>query len=138
MGLTVSVFHFKPDGTIKRIPMTRWNRMCDEEEPYVGYEGQTIRIAYAYIDRVNRKPVYCPLIEGAIYRLDDKGMVRVTDRIRDVVSPLGDIDLGGELSGPSVIDACARFGRRRYAVRHTWKVTPKDVQALVDIIFTTL
>ena len=36
--------------------MTRWYPISRGDEPYEGFENQAIKISYAYIEHVNRKP----------------------------------------------------------------------------------
>ena len=74
-SLTTYVFQFKASGDVVRLPYAKWNRVCSCDEPLREYSNQSIYIAYAYIFLENRKPDYCPRIEGAIYYLDTSGYV---------------------------------------------------------------
>ncbi len=135
MGLTVSVFHFLPDGTVKRIPYARWKRITDEGEPFIGYENQKIRIAYAYIERQNRKPIFCRYTEGVIYRVNAKGKIDRMEMLADIPSPLGDMVFDDDLVALNVIHAESKFKAKRYFARHRWALTGKDIQAILDVVF---
>jgi len=135
MGLTVAVYHFLANNTIKRIPMTHWNPISRGDTAYVGFENQTIKIAYAYIERMNRKPVYCALTEGVIYRTDAEGFVDFYEKMHDAGSPLEDLPIFDEYNDPDVINQRAMFRKKFYMNRHRWQLTPKDVQKIVEAVF---
>ena len=135
MGLTVSVFHFLDDGCVKRVPMTKWNPIGRGDKPYIGYENQKIKMAFAYIERIDRKPVYCPRIEGLVYRTDERGYVNFYERLKDFNSPLADLPIFDDGYDLQMRKTCSMFRRKCYSNRHLWQLSPSDIQKIVDAVF---
>lgn len=97
-GLTEYVFHFENHGEVIRIPRARWNRIRDGEEPVKDYANKKVYIAYAYILLENRKPDYCPRIDGAIYYFDNTGkIISYRPHYFDIFQE-GEEDAGGVIS----------------------------------------
>ncbi len=115
--------------------MTRWNPISRGEKPYIGFENETIKIAYAYIKRKNRKPEYCVHTEGVVYRFDSHGYANFLEHIRDAGSPLSDLGIFDEYDEPAVINGVSMFSRKFYMNRHRWQLTPKDIQKIVYGVF---
>ena len=59
MGLSVRIFIVEEDDTIKRRPLTRYERLLkrDPNESLPKYAGKRVRYALIVINLVNRRPI---------------------------------------------------------------------------------
>lgn len=85
------------------------------------YSGEKVYIAYAYILLENRKPDYCPRIDGAIYYFDKAGYV-ISDKpyYFDLFK-----DLDEKESGVIGLE----HGKKKKEVedRYRWKLKPDQI-----------
>ena len=128
-GLTVYIFRFSDDGRVTRIPYAKWNRISSGDETVEEYSNLSIHIAYAYILLENRKPDYCPRIEGQIYYFDRSG--RIIDDGRNYFDLLQDVD---EASG-GVINLQHRKRKKEVQEKCYWELNSQQVQAVIDCIW---
>ena len=128
-GVTVYVFYFSKDGNVSRIPYARWDRIESGKETVEDYSSLTIHIAYAYILLENRKPDYCPRIEGHIYHFDLSGRI-IPDKL-PYFDLLHDVD---EASG-GVINLQHRIKKKGMFEKHYWELNSRQVQAVIDCIW---
>ncbi len=135
MSLTSYVFHFSEDDSVKRLPMARWNRISDNQERFIGFENQIIRIAYAYIELHQRKPLYCQRIEGSKYRINQKGLLDQHYTFKNLVSPLDTLMTTADKETSNVISAEVYFRLRRYRNCCTWTPSPEDINKMIALIW---
>ena len=59
MGLSIRIFIFEDDDTIKRLPLALYERLRkrDPNERLLEYAGKRVRYALIVVDLVNRKPI---------------------------------------------------------------------------------
>ena len=128
-NLTTYVFHFLESDKVVRLPYAKWNRICSCEEALPKYSNKSIYIAYAYIELENRKPVYCPVIEGSIYYFDAKGyLIKKLPRI-DLLKELYEMD-------SDVIDFNYHKENFDYFKQHQWQLDSNQIQAVLDCIWS--
>ena len=77
----------------------------------------------------------CPSIEGSIYRTDDQGYVNFYERLNDFRSPLGDLGIFDNGYDEEMLNNRAMFRRKYNKNRHQWRLTPKDIQKIVEVVF---
>ena len=128
-GVTVYIFCFTDDGKVIRIPYTKWKRISSGDETVEEFSNLSIHIAYAYLLLENRKPDYCPRIEGQIYYFDPSG--RVIDDDRNYFDLLQDID---EASA-DVINLQHRKRKKEVQEKYYWELNSQQVQAVIDCIW---
>ena len=134
MGLMMSsyteyVFHFNSNGEVTRIPRARWNRIRNGEESVKDYAKKKVYIAYAYILLENRKPDYCPRIDGAIYYFDQHGYV-IDNRPHYI-----DIFQDNEEDSGGVISLQHRKKKKETLEKFHWKLKPRKIQQVLDCIW---
>lgn len=126
---TEYVFHFNRNGEVTRIPRARWNRIRDGEESVKEYANKQVYIAYAYILLENRKPDYCPRIDGAIYYFDYNGCaINNGPYYIDVFQ-----DYEEETGG--VISLKHRKKKKEVADKYQWKLKPGQIQKVITCIW---
>jgi len=126
---TVYVFHFTENGDVVRIPLAKWERIRAGQVMFEEYSSQAAYIAYAYLLLENRKPDYCPRIDGAIYYFDETGRVVLDkpcyfDLLQDMEEGAG-----------GVINLQHHRMKRSYSNKHQWKMSSQQIQAVVDNIW---
>lgn len=126
-SLTEYVFHFDQNEEVRRIPFAKWSRIREGDEALKDYANQSLKIAYAYILLENRKPDYCPRIDGTIYYFDKFGYVIKTLPKIDLLNDIEEEDSG-------VIDFQYRKERYEYLKLHKWKLDPKQIGVVIDLI----
>lgn len=127
-GLTVYVFYFSDDGKVTRIPYAKWQRIEAGDEIVEEFSNLSIHIAYAYILLENRKPDYCPRIEGEICYFDHSGKTIPNKPYFDL---LQDMD---EASG-GVISLQHRKRIKEVREKNYWQLNAQQIQAVIDCIW---
>jgi len=58
MGLSIRIFTVEEDDTLKRLPMTRFDRLLkrDPDESLPKYAGKRVRYALIVVELINRRP----------------------------------------------------------------------------------
>ena len=126
---TVYVFHFLEKGDVIRIPYAKWSRIRAGKDIIEEYSNKVIHIAYAYLLLENRKPVYCPRIEGIKYYFDKSGCV-IADApcYFDLLQDLEE-DAGGVISLPH------RKKKKEFSSKYQWKLNSQQIQTVLDFIW---
>lgn len=129
-SLAEYVFHFDPNGDIVRIPYAKWKRVREGGEVIDDYANQAVYIAYAYILLENRKPDYCPRIDGAIYYFDKTGKAILNrpyyfDIFQDSAEEAG-----------GVISLQHRKKKKGVEDRYRWKLKSDQIQKVIDCIWS--
>jgi len=128
-GSTVYVFYFTDENNLERIPYTKWNRIRSGNESIKDINKRSIFIAYAYLLLEDRKPNYCPRIDGAIYYFDENGRV-ISDRPHyyDLLQDL-DESAGG------AINLQHRKKKMEESIKYRWQLNAKQIQLVIDSIW---
>ena len=126
---TEYVFHFNSNGEVIRIPRAKWNRIRDGEASVKEYANQAVYIAYAYILLENRKPDYCPRIDGAIYYFHTDGRIILERPYYTCL--LDDIDK----SEDDIIYLFDRRKKKEVADKYHWTLNSQQIQKVIDCIW---
>ena len=127
-NLTTYVFQFNDNTDVVRIPFAKWNRIREGEERVEEYANKKMYIAYAYILLENRKPGYCPIIEGSIYYFDAMGYVIKNLPVTDLLTELYEMD-------SDVIDFNYHRGKADYFIKHYWELDSSQIKKVVNLIW---
>ena len=130
MGISEYVFLFDDTELVKRIPHAKWCRIREGEELVNEYANKKVYIAYAYILLENRKPDYCPRIDGAIYYFDQEGCVIDNGPYYIDIFQDNEEDSGG------VISLKHRKKKKEAKEKYCWKLKPDQIQKVVDCIWS--
>ena len=141
MGLSIRIFIVEDDDTIKRLPLTRYERLHkhDPDERLLKYAGQRVRYALIVVDLVNRRPIEIVKDEFGFLSFDDEGRLNLSELVKeeslafDMLAPLFPDQTNGR-----VIDAQHKFARKRYFDKHRWEPTDQIVTAIAEAIFGKL
>ena len=138
MGTGIRVFFVNEDETLKRIPLTRYERLlgADPEVRFQEYAGKRVRYALATLEFINRKPVEIVSIQYSILSFDSDG--RIDDGELEKEMKLGFKMLQpatADLDSSNVINAKDRFAMKRYHDQYTWTPSSEVERAVVVAIF---
>jgi len=128
-GFTEYVFRFEQNGEVVRIPYAKWKRIREGEEVVEAYANQTIYIAYAYLFLENKKPGYCPRIEGSIYYFDKVG--RIIENRSHYFDLLQDFD-----EAESGVFNLHHYKKKKAAAdKYQWTLKLDEIQKILDCIW---
>lgn len=126
---TVYTFHFSDDGDITRIPYAKWKRIISGKESVKEFLNASIRIAYAYILLENKKPDYCPRIEGGIYYFDESGRIILNE------PHYFDLLLDMDEASDGVI-SLEHYKKKKEAFdKYCWQLNPQQIQTIINNIW---
>jgi len=138
MGIGIRIFLVNDDDSIRRFPLTRFERLIrrDPEERLRRFAGNRVRCAEVALKLEQRKPIEIVRIQYFIVSFDSEGRIDQTEQEKAwhltaemVSSPL--IKRGQN----HVIDAKHRFAKRRYDYEYRWTPTAEIEAAIMDAIF---
>ena len=127
-NITVYVFYFSDDGKVSRIPYAKWKRIINGDELVEEFSNMSIRIAHAYVLLENRKPDYCPRIEGEICYFDDTGKFISELPYFDLLQDMGE-ESGGVVSLPH------RKKKKTFFEKYYWELNSQQIQKVIDCIW---
>ena len=128
-GYTVYIFYFSDDGNVSRMPYAKWKRISTGKETVKAFANTAIRIAHAFILLENKKPAYCPRIEGGIYYFDQSGRIVLNEPYYSDL--LQDLD---EACG-GVINLQHRKKKKAAYDKYCWQLNSQQIQGVIDIIW---
>jgi len=125
---TVYIFHFSDDGHVTRIPYAKWQRISSGKESVQEFSNAAIRLAHVYLLLEDKKPVYCPHIEGGIYYFDKSGRIILNEPYYfDLLQ-----DLDEACSG--AIDLQHRKNKKAVLDKYFWALHAQQIQAVIDCV----
>jgi len=138
MGTSLRIFLVNDDGSLKRFPLARFERLFQghPEERLPEYAGKRLRYALVIVDLVNRKPFEILGIQYPILTFDSEGKIDAAElekkmRLGVNMVPIGTI----EPLSRKVVDAEHHFLQKRYENRYLWRPTPEIEVAIVKAVF---
>jgi len=138
MGTGLRVYLVNDNGSLKRFPLARFERLFQghPEERLPEYAGKRVRYALVAVDLVNREPVEIIGIQYAILTFDSKGKIDAAKLEKEMRLGVNMVPIGTtEGTSRKVVDAKHRFLQRRYQNRYLWRPTPEIEEAIVKAIF---
>jgi len=138
MGMGTRIFLVDDHDTVRRLPLSRFERLrrADPEDSLPEFAGKRLRFALAVLELADRRPVEVIRIEYFLLSFDSKGYLDRSEREKQMklgasmVAPHDDQTTSG-----SVIDARHHFAQKKFADRYTWTPTPEIETAIFDAIF---
>ena len=138
MGIGLRIFFVQDDGTLKRFPAARFERLMNQDpnECLPEYVEKRVRYVFVSVELENREPVEIIGIGYNILTLDSEGKVDEAELKQEMRLLIDSLPL--EPSKPiasNIIDAEPRFLHRRYINRYQWESTPEIEQAVFEAVF---
>lgn len=134
MGFGFRVFIIDEEDQLKRISMTRFDRIRDRDpkESLPQYKNSRIRYAMVILGLENRKPVSILRIYYNYLVIDSEGLVdqKFLDTEGQVaISMMPSIPLPGEPA--NVVHASDKFAQKRFENEFTWTPSFEVEQAII-------
>ena len=139
MGVGLRIFLVNDDNSLKRLALTRYERLMqrDPDVSFPQYAGKRVRYAEVAVEFENRKPVEVLRMEYFIMHFDSKG--RIDGTVQYDIMSLG-VNLIPPMyfkTDPVVIEAQHHFAKKRFDHQFRWKPTPEIEMAISKSIFKT-
>jgi hypothetical protein len=138
MGLGVWILLINDDDSIRRLPLTKFERLMKRGsgERLPEYAGKRVRYAEVVVDLEQRKPVEILRMECFLMTFDSKGRIDRAERDREsrlAMDGLPPYDVAQE--NGNVVDARHVFAKRRYDNRYRWTPRPDMERAIIKMVF---
>jgi len=137
MGIGIRVLLVDDDDSIKRLPLTRYERLVrrDPNEQLLQYAGKRVRFAEVAVKLEERKPVQILRAVYGILPFDSEGKI-------DAVEYEKEVRLGAEMMppiladrrSPKIVDAKHKFAKKRFDDQFRWEPTPQIEKSIVEAI----
>ena len=137
MGTTIWIFFVNDDDSLRRFPLTRYERLIerDPNERLPQYANKRVRYVEVALELEQRKPVGIMRVLYLILPFDSEGRV-------DAAEQENERRLGIEMMSPilmdrnskQVVEARHRFARRRFDNEYRWKPTQGMESAVMETI----
>ena len=138
MGSGLRVFLVNDDGSLKRFPLARFERLFQGHpgERLPQYAGKRVRYALVVVDLVNREPVEIIAIQYPILTFDSEGKIDTAELEKEMRLGVNMVHIGtSEDISRKVVDVEHRFLQKRYENRYLWEPTPEIEEAIAKAIF---
>jgi len=138
MGISLKIFIVNDDGSLKRLPLMRFERLQqgDPEEHLSEYAGKRIRYALVAVETENRKPIDINLIQYSYLSIDSKGRIDASEEERGARLALEMLPpMSSEENQQKIIYAQHRFAKKQYDDQFTWEPSPEIEAAIVKEVF---
>jgi hypothetical protein len=138
MGWSIRAFLVDEVGKIQRFPYARFKRLWngDPNEQMPDFAGTSLRVAIAYVETLDRRPLCLRHVDYIRIKLDKKGRI-AKDWIQSSMRLAADsVDwawLQKEPDGPkNLIAAGHLFSRKRYKHEHSWEPTKPQKDEILN------
>ncbi len=138
MGIGIRVLLVDDDDSIKRLPLTRYERLVrrDPNEQLLQYAGKRIRFAEVAVELEDRKPVQIVRVVYGILPFDSEGMVDAAEYEKEMrLSAEMMPPILADRSSPKIVNAKHKFARKRFNDQFRWEPTPQIEKSIVEVIF---
>ena len=138
MGLGSRIFIVNDNGSLRRLSMTKYERLFrqDPNECLPEYAGQRVKYAHIVVELENRKPRKV-IMDQFLYltfdsngKLDQSAMEKETRLGVEMVAPVL-----LDLQPANVVDARHRFAQKEFSDRYRWEPSPDIIDAIGQAIF---
>lgn len=135
MATGVRVFIVGSDGSVRRLPVARYDALIrrEPEGALPEYAGKRVRAAILFVEIEGRRPVGLTRAEFGIWRLDKHGFLDEAHERRLRRAAVQDIALGVGLTTDPFEKQRSLFCRKQAEHEDRWKPTPELEAYLVAL-----
>ena len=139
MGIGIRLFIVADDDSIKRFPLTHFERLIrgDPEERLLQHAGKRARFVEVALELEQRKPVEILRIQPFVLSFDLEGRIDQAEeeKERRLTAEVLSTPLIRREPG-NVIDAQHHFAKKHLDHRYRWTLTPEIKKAILTEIFS--
>ena len=138
MGLRYKIFIIEEDGTVKRFPLTRFNRILrrDPKACQTQYANKRMRVAFMAVDMIDRMPMAITWEQYSFLDFDSDGFLDTDEGdkrvhlVSEMMKPITTKKATGK-----VVDAKYKFAQKRYKDQYAWNPNSEIKAAIKAKIF---
>ena len=138
MGYSLRIFFIDKDDNIKKVPLTRFDRIRarDPKEKLLEYKNSRIRYAEIVVELANRKPVFMARAVYGYLQFDSEGRLdkRFMDDEWDIMCNILPLSSPPD-ADKKIIYANDRFAEKRFKNKFKWSPSPELEKKIFDKIF---
>ena len=137
----VRVFFISTDNSVRKVPLTKFERLSDNrsDECFEEYAGERVRCAMVFVRLENRKPAEIIHVDYFIVPFNADGRVDLKERERGRSLVMQSMDLFPPSANPGdrnkVIDAMPRIFKKKYDEEFKWEPTDVELAMIVKKVF---
>ena len=138
MGIGIRVLLVDDDDSIKRLPLTRYERLVrrDPNEQLLQYAGKRVRFAEVAVELEERKPVQIIRAVFGILQFDSEGRIDAAEYEKEMrLSAEMMPPILADRPSPKIVDAKHKFAKKRFVDQFRWEPTPQIDKSIVEAIF---
>ena len=137
MGTGVRVFFMGSDSSVRKVPLSKFERLYGNrsEECFPEYADERVRCAMVFVRLENRKPAEIIHADYFIVPFTSDGRVDQEERERGVSLIMRSIDLAPSPDRGKVIDATPRLFKKKYDEEFKWEPTDVELAMIVKKVF---
>jgi len=141
MGTGVRVFFIGTDNSVRKVPLSKFERLYDNrsDECFEEYAGERVRCAMVFVRLENRKPAEIIHVDYFIVPFKMDGRVDQKERERGMSLVMQSLDLSPPEAEPenqhNVINAMPRIFKKKYDEEFKWEPTDVELAMIVKKVF---
>jgi hypothetical protein len=137
MGTGVRVFFISTDNSVRKVPLTKFERLSDNrsDECFEEYAGERVRCAMVFVRLENRKPAEIIHVDYFIVPFKADGRVDLKERERGRSLVMRSLDLSISPDRKKVINAIPRILKKKYDEEFKWEPTDVELAMIVKKVF---
>lgn len=138
MGIGIRVLLVDDDDSIKRLPLTRYERLLrrNSKEHLPQYAGKRVRFAEVAVELEKRKPVQIIRAVYGILQFDSEGRIDAAEYEKEMrLSAEMMPPILADRPSPKIVDAKHKFAKKRFVDQFRWEPTPQIDKSIVEAIF---
>ena len=138
MGISIRVLLVDDEDSLKRLPLTRYERLIrgNPNERLPQYAGKRVRFAEVAVELEERKPVQIIRAVYGILPFDSEGRIDAAEYEKEMrLSAEMMPPILADRSSPKIVDAKHKFAKKRFVDQFRWEPTPQIDKSIVEAIF---
>ncbi|MCG2774113.1 MAG: hypothetical protein L6406_00390 [Desulfobacterales bacterium] len=138
MGIGIRVLLVDDDDSIKRFPLTRYERLLrrNPNERLPQYAGKRVRFAEVAVELEERKPVQIIRAVYGILPFDSEGRIDTAEYEKEMrLSAEMMPPILADRPSPKIVYAKHIFAKKRFDDQFRWEPTPQIEKSIVEAIF---
>ena len=138
MGISIRVLLVDDEDSLKRLPLTRYERLIrgNPNERLPQYAGKRVRFAEVAIELEERKPVQIIRAVYGILPFDSEGRIDAAEYEKEMrLSAEMMPPILADRPSPKIVDAKHKFAKKRFKDQFRWEPTSQIGKSIVEAIF---
>ena len=137
MSISIRVFFFNHDNSIIKIPVSRYDRLFnnDPDESFPEYAGKRVRCAIAFVILKDRRPAKLTHIEYTIVSFGSDGRLDQEEFHREGALVMEALGFPDPSLPKNVVSLSPRIAQKRYHERFKWTPTEDEINSIIEMVW---